>query len=221
LGVLAMMLQRTLTTIVLKIAPPTVAFIAVMHGARLTAWAGSHEATLLLTLFALVGSLVHPQLRLIVITSLCYGVAFLAARDIFLPLNLTGLRSDFAQHVRMSALFIVSVLTLSSAVAESFSPGTVWARRCYFGGASLYFLGTGVINYHFSHSWQSILMIITGVAAAAGCAFAGQIVEMEREDAEEGPTIDDQPVESTHSAHVQALKAKEWHDPLEKADHQS
>jgi hypothetical protein len=213
-------MQRRITTFALKAAPPAVAFIGVMHGARLTVWANSHEATLLLILFALVGSLLHPQMRLVVITSLCYGVAFLSARDIFLPLGLTGLRSGFWQHVRMSALFIVSLLTLSSAIAESWSPGTVWARRCYFGGAALYFLGTGVINYHFFHSWQSIMMITTGFAAAAGCIYANKIVEMEREDAVESPSNDDRPIESTYTAHVQALEAKEWHDPLENADHQ-
>jgi hypothetical protein len=216
-----MTLQRSISAAALKIAPPAVAFAGVLHGSGLTLWANSHEATLLLTLFALVGSLLHPQLRLLVITSLCYGVAFLAARDIFLPLSQTGLRSGSWQHVRMSALFIVSMLTLSSAIAESFSPGTVWARRCYFGGAALYFLGTGVVNYHFFHSWQSIMMVTTGFAAAAGCIFANKIVEMEREDAlETYPTNDGQVgSESTHSAHVQTLKAKEWHDPLESADH--
>jgi hypothetical protein len=215
-----MTMQRSITASALKIAPPVVAFVGVMHGARLTTWANSHEATLLLILFALVGSLLHPQLRLLVITSLCYGVAFLAARDIFLPLGQTGIRSGFWQHVRMVALFIVSMLTLSSAIAESFSPGTVWARRCYFGGAALYFMGTGVVNYHFFHSWQSIMMVITGFAAAGGCIFANIIVEMEKEDAMETTSNEDRPIESTHSAHVQVLKSKEWHDPLENADHQ-
>jgi len=213
-------MQRRITTIALKLAPPAIAFIGVWQGNRLTAWANSHETTLLLILFALVGSLLHPQLRLIVITSLCYGVAFLAARDIFLPPSLTGLRSGFWQHVRMAALLTVSMLTLISAIAESFLPGTVWARRCYFGGAALYFLGTGVVNYHFFQSWQSIMMIITGFAASAGCIFAEKIVEMEREDAEEALSKEERPIESTHTAHVHALKAKEWHDPLESADHQ-
>ena len=190
-----MTLRRSITIFALKIAPPAVAFVGVLHGNGLTVWANSHETTLLLILFALVGSLVHPQLRLLVITSLCYGVAFLAgARDIFLPLDLNRLRSGFWQHARMAALFIVSMLTLSSAIAESFSPGTVWARRCYFGGASLYFLGTGAVNYHFFHSWQSIMMIITGVSAGAGCIFAGKIVEMEREDAMETPSNEERSI---------------------------
>jgi hypothetical protein len=64
------------------------------------------------------------------------------------------------------------------------------------------------------------MMITTGFAAAAGCIYANKIVEMEREDAVETPSNDDRPIESTYSAHVQALNAKEWHDPLENPDHQ-
>lgn len=214
-------MQRRINNFAYRVAPPVVAFAGVMQGARLTTWANRHEATLLLILFALVGSLVHPRLRHLVITSLCYGVAFLAARDIFFPLGLpSSLHTAFMEHVRMGALFTVSMLTLGAAVAESISPGTVWARRCYFGGAALYFLGTGVINYHSFHSWQSIMMVITGVAALAGSIFAQKIVEMEREDAEDTPPNRQTIMESTHGAHVTALRAKEWHDPLELADHQ-
>jgi hypothetical protein len=215
-------LQKIFTNLALKAAPPALALLCVLKGTALTNWANRHEATLLIILFALVGSLVHPQLRHLVITSLCYGVAFLAARDMFFPLGLPpGLRNGFYQHLRMAALCTVSILTLSAAIAESFSPGAVWARRCYFGGAALYFLGTGVLNYRMVQSWQSIMMVITGLASFAGSAFAHKIVEIEKEDELEAPSNEQTPTESTHVAHVQEILAKEWHDPLDRVDHQA
>ncbi len=210
-------MQRRIVKIALFAAPPTIALLGVIFGNALTTWANDHEGTLLLTLFALVGSLVHPQLRYLVISTLCYGVAFFAARDMFFPFGLPPeLRHNY-QHVRMVALFIVSILALGAAITESISPGAVWARRCYFAGASLYFFGTGAINYHSFHSWQSIVMISTGVAAFAGSVFAHKIVEMEREDLDATPVVEDLTA-SKNEAHTIALKAKEWKDPLELAD---
>lgn len=208
-------LQRSTVSLALKFAPPIIAFLGVTRSDEITFWANHHETTLLIILFALVGSLVHAQLRHVVITSLCYGVAFLAARDVSFTLGLPAdMRHGIFPVARMVALCTISILTLAAALGESFKPGTVWARRCYFGGASLYFFGTGIVSYDISHSWQAIMMIITGVAALGGAVFANKIVEMEKEETEDAPDADDEDlIEIKRQEHLRKLRDMEWKDP--------
>ena len=210
------MLHRRITGILLKLLPPIVAYVGVTRTLELTSWSSRHETTLLLLLFALVGSLLHVQSRHAVITTLCYGVGFLAARDINFTLGLPpALRSTFLVHLRMVTLGTISLLSMFAAIAESISPGTVWARRCYFAGASLYFFGTGINTYYAAHSWQAIMIIITAICALLGLIFADKIVAIEQEDDDTSDRDDGKRQEELNQAHQQALLRKEWKDPLE------
>ena len=208
------MLSSRNVGILFKILPPLAAFACVHYSAWLTNWSGRHETTLLILLFALVGSLLHPQLRHSVITTLCFGVGFLAARDIIYTLGMPAeLRAGTYHYLRMIALGMISALSMLAAVAETLRPGTVWARRCYFAGASLYFLGAGFNTYIAYRSWQAIIMLVTGVAALAGVIFARNIVEMEREEDVESPADSAIHQEELQKLHQRVLQQKEWHDP--------
>jgi hypothetical protein len=93
-------------------------------------------------------------------------------------------------------------------------PGTVWARRCYFGAAALYFTGIGLINFYWHGSWQAILLCMTGVIALFGCVFAHRIVAEEAAEAEETLFNDEASQREREAAHLRTLRAKEWREPL-------
>jgi hypothetical protein len=80
-------------------------------------------------------------------------------------------------------------------------------------------MGTGVVNWLFSHSWQSVILGLTGITAMFGCLFAHRIVASEQAQEEEEEEISDVAVQQrTEEAHLEMLKAKEWHDPLHEPD---
>jgi hypothetical protein len=211
-----MIVQRRIANLLISVGPPLIALLAVWREPFLTAWAHKHEAVLPLGLFLLLLSLLHSRLRHLLVISLCYGVSFLALRDVFLvygqPLP-PQLDYDFIAASRPTALLLVSILAMIAAVVETIRPGSVWARRCYFGAAALYFIGTGVINFCFNHSWQSVMLAITGVTALFGCLYAHRIIASELQPEEEEAEISDVDLQQrTEAAHLRALQAKEWHD---------
>ena len=180
-------------------------------------WTTSHETAFLLFVFVIVGCLLHVKMRRIVIITLCYGVSCLAARDIFFTLGLpVGLRTGLYPAMRMLALGTISILTLAAAVCESLYPGTVIARRCYFAGAALYFFGTGYINFIQLHSWQSIMMLITGCSALGAAIYAKVIVESETEEALDLPADSEDLTQIRAQEHHKRVLAREWKDPAEK-----
>jgi len=214
--------QKRLTNLLIKAGPPLVALLAVWREPMLTAWAQRHEAVLPLGLFLLLWSLLHSRLRYLLVITLCCGVSFLAFRDVFrtagqpLPPQLDY---DFIAASRPAALLVVSALALVAAAVETIRPGTVWARRCYFGAAALYFMGTGVVNWLFNHSWQSVILALTGITAMFGCLFAHRIVASEQQPDEEDEEVSDTALQQrTQAAHQQALKSKEWRDTSQESD---
>lgn len=203
----------------LQLLPPAIAVVGVTRSDAITVWASHHETTLLILLFALVGSLLHPELRQSVILTLCYSVAFLAGRDMFFIYGLpTGLQHGIFPALRMVALLLVSILTLSSAVGESFRPGSVWARRCYFAGAALYFMGTGFISYIAAHSWQGLMMMTTGGASMLGAVFAERIIEKEQNEDVVATEDETDVMQELQARHQQRLRQREWKDPDENCD---
>jgi hypothetical protein len=135
------------------------------------------------------------------------------ARSIPLPPALDYLIIDAARPI---GLLLVGVLAGAAAIVESRQPGTVWARRCYFGAAALYFIGTGVINYGWHGSWKGLLLCATGAMALFGCILAPRIIASEQEaDEEASATIDDEEEQRERDfAHLQKLRAREWHDAI-------
>lgn len=213
-------MQRCLGNLLTKLLPPLLALAAVVREAALSAWVQNHETTLLLALFALVGSLLHPRLRYLMITTLCYGVSFLAVRDIYFSseqLLPPLMDSHRLREIRTVLLMLIASLALFAAITESAKPGAILARRCYFGAAFLYFLSTGIVNFLISPAWQSIVMILTGIASLIGCCLAHRIVALEREDSTEDVDSDLVQQRRLQEAHLRRLRAKEWHDRSEPA----
>jgi hypothetical protein len=197
------------------VVPVLGAGIAVMNENSLTVWAGNHQAVLPLAVIVLLLSLLSHRLRSVLILTLCYGVAFMAVRDIFRvgsqPLP-QAIDYDFLDHSRPAILLIIAGLAATAAFMETFHPGTVWARRCYFGAAALYFIGLGIIHIGKYGSWKAVLLCITGVTAVFGCIFAERIVSAEVE--EEEDDLSDEVVQGmVEAAHRRSLQDKEWHEP--------
>ncbi len=206
---------RVLQFIAAALGPAVVAALAVALEPWMTVWAKERQAMLPLVLFLLLSSLMHPRLRQLLGVTLCYGVAFLALRDIFrtrqLPMP-SDWDYDFLDQARPVGLFVVAALSVLAAIAETKRPGTVWARRCYFGAAALYFTGLGVINYAWHPSWQAALLCATGVIAGAGCVYAPRIIESEAFDLEAAESDDLADQQAREADHQRTLRAKEWHE---------
>lgn len=211
-----MTLQRRISNVISIAVPAALAALAVALEPWLTRVTSGREATLPLVLFVVLASLLHPRLRTLMITTLCYGVAFMALRDATLaraaPLP-PALDYLFFDTLRPLGLILVAALAGAAAIGETLNPGTVWARRFYFGAAALYFLGTGLINYGWHGSWRGLLLCVTGAIALFGCLVAPRIVASEQEVIEEAEPDSDERLQSERDLkHHNILLAKEWHD---------
>jgi hypothetical protein len=204
------------TKIALAIMPAILAFCAVSLEGYVRTWARDRAAVLPLIMLLIGTSLLSPRIRSQIIPALCYGVAFLAIRDTFqtetwrLPFPMDR---DLAETVILTALLVVAALSSVAAVAETATPGTVWARRCYFGAAALYFTGLGVSCYGPHGSWQAVVLCVTGVTAVFGCIFAPRIVASEVMDLIDTEMSDESEQRLRDAEHVRALRDKEWQDP--------
>lgn len=208
-------MQGRIHKVLTCVVPVLVAGFSVINEWRLSAWVGQHEAVLPLAVIVLLLSLLSHRLRNILILTLCYGVAFMAVRDIgrvgSQPLP-QPINYDFLDQSRPAILMTIAGLSGTAAFMETFHPGTVWARRCYFGAAALYFLGLGIIHVGKYGSWKAVLLCVTGVTAIFGCIFAEHIVSAEVEEDEDD--VSDEVVQSLiEERHHRSLLAKEWHDP--------
>jgi hypothetical protein len=211
--------QGRVQKLFLGVVPVFAAGISVLNEPRLSGWVGQHQAVLPLAVIVLLLSLLSHRLRNLLILTLCYGVAFMAVRDISRvgsqPLP-QAINFDFIDHFRPAILLLIAGLAATAAFMETFNPGTVWARRCYFAAAALYFLGLGIVHVRLYGSWKAVLLCVTGVTAVFGCIFADQIVSAEKEEEEE--EISDEVVQGlVEEAHHRSLLAKEWHEPISAA----
>ena len=207
---------RALSKTVLAILPAVLAYYAVLLEGYLRNWASGRGAALPLIMLLIGTTLLNPRLRNQVIVALCYGVAFLAIRDTFqvqqfrLPIRMDP---DLAETIVLSAHLVVAGLSLVAAVVETINPGTVWARRCYFAAAALYFSGLGISCYGPHGSWQAVVLCLTGITAIFGSIFAHRIVAAEQW-VEPNIEMSDEAEQRLRDAeHVRALRDKEWQDP--------
>lgn len=199
-------------------ASAAAAVAAVYYEPAFSSWSRGQITALPLVTLLLLSALVHPRLRHMLMITLCFGVSFLALRDI-VCLSQTPLPSPLNyeewEALHVINLLFVAVLSATAAVTETIRPGTVWARRCYFGAAGLYFFGFGIVTYFRHTSWQAIVMIGTGITAGIGCAFAHRIVATETVDSDEAHMPSDEMLQQAReAAHRAALQAKEWRDNL-------
>jgi len=211
--------HRRLHILGLLVIPVLVAYAAVANEYSLTDWASRRETALPVGICVLMAALLHPRFRHGLIITLCYGVAFMAIRDIgrvgHMPLP-PSINYDFIDHARPAVLYMVAILSATAALAETFRPGEVWARRCYFGAAALYFTGLGIIHLSKYGSWQAIMLCVTGVTAIFGCVFAHTLVDTEEVVEAEEEVLSDEAIQMrVEEAHRRALREKEWHDSSE------
>ena len=131
----------------------------------------------LATLLFLV-ALLHPRLRHFLVVTLCFFVCFCLLRERYrldqmeLP---DMLRYDVVESVRPLIIWSIAGLAALAGVGETLRPGTEWARRCYFGAATLFFVGLGVFDYGWNRSARSIVLCLTGVVALSLCIFAHRL----------------------------------------------
>ncbi|HLJ56295.1 MAG TPA: hypothetical protein VKT77_14740 [Chthonomonadaceae bacterium] len=192
-----------------------IAFLAVRLEPALRAWA--HGRPMLPIIMLLVGTaLLNPRLRNQVIVGLCFGVAFLAVRDSY-HTHLWSLpfASDrrLASALILAALLVIAALAIVAALVETAAPGSVAARRLYFGATALYCIGLG-FRYWWPHgSLQSLVLWTTGLMALAACLVAHRIVAADA--AERGRTAgaDDLDQRRRDARHRAVLRGREWRDP--------
>ena len=162
-----------------------------------------------LVLFLLISSLVYARVRAILMISLCYGVGFLALRDVLVSSRQhlpPALDYDFVEYLRPALYLVITSLVTASAYFESVRPGQIWARRCYFGGAAGYFLTTGIVSMAGHRSWQGVLLIVSGCLALFGSITADRFQD-EDEEIEESPRyVDDQALlDAKHRNRIAAI----------------
>jgi len=210
------LIPKWLLKTIVALVPAVTAYVAVALEFTLRRWAHGRAAALPLIMLFIGTALLNPRLRHQLIIALCYGVAFLALRDISATRTWTlpfPVDPNLANAAVFSALFLISVLSGVAAISETFNPGTVWARRCYFGAAALYCGGLGVSCFGPHGSAQSIVLIGTGITAIAGCLFTDRIVGSEGVEPTR-PTITDEASQRLRDAqHLRALRDREWRDP--------
>jgi len=195
------------------VGPALAAFLIVLLEPAITAWMKGRESVLPLAVLLLLTALLHPRLRQLLMVTLCFGVTFLAFRDSLHAQPLPPLLAyEPIEEIGPAALILVAGLAALAAIAETVQPGTVWARRCYFGAAALYFSGIGFINFAWHSSWQSVMLCATGIIALFGCLFAHRIIAEEAESFEETAPSDEDIQREREAAHLRALRAKEWRD---------
>lgn len=207
------MLYSRTKALMLGAIPALAAALVVLLEKPITNWSKGRQAVLPFLIMLLFSAILHPRLRHLLVAGLCYGVAFMAVRDAISSQPLPS-RLDYEVFagVRPAALLLVAILAAAAAVGETVSPGTLWARRCYFGAAALYFLGIGTINYFWHGSWQSLVLCATGLISLLGCLFAHRLVGIEEDDRIADEESDETEQRAREAAHLRALRAKEWHD---------
>ncbi len=197
--------------------PPIVAAVAVAMEPALTALSRSREAILPLATLVLLAALLHPRLRHFLVVGLCFGVSFLAVRDIWrvnqVPLP-PVLRYDLLETLRPIGLLTVAVLAALAGIGESIRPGAIWARRFYFGSAALYFTGLGLMNYAWHGSWRAVVLFVTGVTALLGCLFAHLLSDPHVQPEANEVDPDTKQQQERETAHRLALQTKEWRDGI-------
>lgn len=204
--------------IIEAVVPALLAYCGLAAEERLSSLVHDRVAFLPLVMFLIGTSLLHPRLRHMVIITLCYGVAFLALRDSAGSASWRppfAIDPDLAETLRLTALLLVASLAGVAAITETVQPGTVWARRCYFGAAAMYFTGLGVLCFGSKGSWQAVVLCVTGATALFGCLFADRVVasEAEQEDEPEFSHTDTALQKLRDDEHLRALRDKEWQDP--------
>jgi hypothetical protein len=200
------------------VLPLAAAYVVIDSDTALIALAKARPGIVPVSIFALLGGLLVPYVRHWMIVSLCFGIALLAVKDSFWtngPVH--GFDSIWVARGYKVAWGLLALFAAAAAVGEAVKPDSILARRCYFAVAALYFGGHGVTGFLKKPSWESLILVVTGIVAVAGAIFADRIVSSEEENQPEDEDV------LAHRERVArrtaALASREWRDPTENVTH--
>jgi hypothetical protein len=196
------------------VVPLIIAYVAITVEGPLTAFAVDHPGVLPVAMVSLVACLLLPAARRWIIVTLCFGIGLLAWNDVFRPVWIPPLIDyDIVERVYPFGWALLALCASVAGVAEALRPGSVWARRCYFAAATVYFGGHGLFSFIKFPNWQSAIMVATGLVAIAGIFNAQRIVAAENLDASEDADIVALAAESQRRS--ARLADREWREAQE------
>jgi hypothetical protein len=198
------------------VAAPFVIALAVIE---LEGWlanaAIARPGILPVVMVALVAGMLMPTARRWLIVTLCFGIGLLAFRDTFrivpIPAEIDYVIVEQLYPVGWMSL---SLLAFGAGIAEALRPGSVWARRCYFAAAFVYFTGHGLISFLKFHQWQSLVMLATGAIAVFGIATAKRVIASEDDTTEEADIKALAEQNARRSARIADREWRESHEPV-------
>jgi len=217
-GYLTLMNPRV--RLILRILVPLIgALSAIALEPYLTALAIARPGTLPVAMVTLLGLLLLPRARRLLLVTLCYGVALLAFRDAFRitsppPLIDYDITEDLFPILRPIVWGLIAILAGTAGTLEAIEPGRVIARRCYFAAAALYFSGNGLLGLLRVVNWESLALLVTGIGAALGVLFAHRIVAAEKETEVEEDDI--RALAELPAKRAAIIASREWQDTSEK-----
>jgi hypothetical protein len=181
---------------------------------RLTVLAQERPGVLPVAMVALVAALLSAYIRRWLIVTLCFGISLLALRDTFRIVPLPpAVDYVWVERIYPFGWGLLALLAAIAGAMEALRPGSVLARRFYFGAASLYFSGHGLISFLKAYNWQSMILFLTGLVALVGVFTAHKIVAAEDAGAQEDEDI--RALEEDNTRRAQRLAAREWRDKPE------
>jgi hypothetical protein len=198
----------------LRLAVPfAIALIVIQMEPILGVLAQERPGIIPVAMVALVAGFLLPYARRWMIVTLCFGVSLLALKDTFriVPLP-AAIDYDVVEKIYPFGWGALSLLAALAGVGEALRPGAVWARRCYFGAAALYFLGHGIVSFLKAANWQSMVLTVVGIVALCGVFMADKVVETEAIEEPEEDLLEPTPHKDERSAR---LAAREWRDTPE------
>lgn len=205
------MLKKRHLVVLLLVIPAILSFLAVWNESAITQWVQERDSALIVGAFMLLATLLHQRLQRLLIVTLCYGVAFLALRDSAQVGQMpTALAIPPVIALRLVLLIVIAVFASMGAVTEALKANTLTARRYYTAAAALYFLQQGALFLYWQGSWQSVVLLTTGVICGLGCYYARYLTLAPEP---EPPVDEDTPEEELESIRRKLIALKEWRDP--------
>ena len=194
--------------------PIAVALILLRSEQRLTTLAQQRPGIVPVAMVALGAGLLSPRVRRWLIVTLCFGISLLALRDTFRIVPLPpAIDYVWVEHIYPFGWGLLALLAAVAGSMEALHPGSVLARRFYFGAASLYFSGHGLISFLKVYNWQSMVLFLTGLVALVGVFTAHRIVAAEEASKPEDEDI--RALAESSARRAQRLAAREWRDKPE------
>ncbi len=196
----------------LRLAVPlSIAFVVILLEEPLAAFAQAYPGVLPVAMVSLLACLLMPAARRWLIVTLCFGIGLLAWRDVWRIVPLPpALDYVIVEQMYPFGWALLALLALTAGVAEALRPGSVWARRCYFAAAAVYFAGHGFVSFFKSPNWQSAIMLATGIIAVFGIFTAQAVVAAEEEMLPEDDDI--RALVTDKERRVARLADREWRE---------